>query len=233
MVKARQKTGSITPKAVRGDIAESLVDLRKLIKHEYGIDVDVSVNIHNWPYTFRLGVLASKDMSGGEGWETSAETVPTDYFNGKKNLKTSLTFFRTRGVGDNKGLNITIYKIDGEIIKRPRLVDKPKKGGSSVSRDIFQIRSMIKELYEADAEIKIVARVEKETHSFSTYNSHISIDDSKSFLSSVAVGTNWEQYDYKKWYSEAFGNHTFRLSGPKTQIEMIHSLDSKDHVEHI
>lgn len=208
--KNRSKTFSVSS---QNTVAESTFALRNVIKQEHNLDVDVKVRIHGWPTTLHLAKLAMKDMvAGTEGWERNCREVPGYLDNGKN--KGILNVIDAKGTGVNKGLELIIFKSEGEKIHRPRAIPKNFAKYSKVAYAIMSIRSIIRELYGVDAFIEVQAKVKISQYQLiPSVNPNVTIETAREILSSVAIGTKWMKHELTRQHTSSWGTYDLGISG--------------------
>lgn len=200
----------------------AMIALRGLFKKEYGIDVNVEVGIHGWPHTHYLAQIAVEDMVRGlSEWETEHRTMDASADQSGK-----LSFFVAKGREKSPmgGLELTIFKSEKGKSYRPGAIPRPNKKTSNAVHAMLRIRSMIKGLYGAEANIKVSARVEVSKYSFiPSHNPHLSQASAAEILTSIAAGTQWSQREVSTYYSRT-GRKRLELSGDKTEVEIYFDL---------
>ncbi|MGM1023186.1 MAG: hypothetical protein ACQEXV_22370 [Bacillota bacterium] len=113
-----------------------------------------------------------------------------------------------KGTGVNEGLNLVIYKTEGEKVLRPRAIPMKLEKYSRVAYAIMSIRSIIRELYDADASIEVRAESKNSKYYLRpSFNQNVTIEIARDILSSVAVGTKWVESEMKREYSSSWKTH--------------------------
>lgn len=221
MPKSREKEKLAVPPSVR-TVAGALIALRDVMKKEHGIDVDVEVRVYSWPTTHRLAQLAIEDMvSEIDGWRTEHRTSSGRSLSGGEDLH----FYDAQGQGLNKGLTVTIFKIDGEKSQRMVAIPKSFKKYGKAAYAVTRIRLLFRELYGVDASVKVNAKVKVSDYLFSpSFNKDLTLDGAVEILNTIKNGTDWSMSDSETRYSPSFGYHRFILSGKNIDFEISFDL---------
>jgi hypothetical protein len=219
---AKRKAKPIPVPSVR-TIAGAVIALRKVMKDEHGLDVDIKVNIHGWTSTTYLARLVVADIAedGGASWTNEWHTADSD---------DKLTFFCANGGGLDKDLDVTIFKREGvRAGKKRKLLKSPPKSMSKSAWAVHRLCSLSRELYGVDANVVIEAWVEASWSIFSTSkNPHVTPEVATEVLGDVATGTDWLQKKEVSTYPSRTNIHRYKLQGEGIDFEIRMELPKEE-----
>lgn len=209
---------------------EALYNLRKTFKEEYGLDVDATIWIYSWPSTHHLASLVCKELiKNYENWTYDSNSYPSSFSKGEK--QTMSYSYKVHGVRENRGLSFNIYMQDDQKKRRLPAVPKQTKKMSQIAQMVSNIHLLGRELYAAEIDINIEAKVEKAISIFDrNHNPEITIERATEILSNINSAGKWTMSDHLH-DSSVFPTRNLAIKGLNFETRIHFSLPRKESLD--